>query len=467
MGPEGPLALGGQNFRKRGGQNFRNPQERFVGSRADYAALVEGLGGSAGLPQAAQDARGVIRALSQAVEPGLVATAGPRYFGLVIGGALPVAIAADWLTSAWDQHASFFATSPAAAAVEEVVRRWLVELLGLAPDVSFGIVTGATMANFTCLAAARHAVLAMAGWNVEDRGLNAAPAVALITSDESHATIFAALQMLGMGRACVTRIPTDRQGRMRLDELRAVVTRVETPFIVCAQAGNVNTGSFDPIADAAAVVHERGGWLHVDGAFGAWAAASSRHRHLATGLERADSLSLDAHKWLNVPYDCGFALTRHPDAHRAAMMLEASYYAPSVGAARDSQQFVPESSRRARGFTVYAALRSLGGAGIEQLVDHCCALARRMADRLQSSGRARVLNDVVLNQVLVQFSAGDATADVATARVIQRVQNDGVCWAGGSDWHGRHVMRISISNWSTTDADIDRSAEAILRACES
>jgi len=446
-----------------GSRYIQSLPERFVGSRANFADLLERLGGSRPIPDRSQDASSVIAAMADAVEPGLVATAGPRYFGLVIGGALPVTVAADWLTSAWEQHAFSFTTSPAAAAVEEVCRRWLAELLGLAPEVSLGLVTGATMANFTCLATARHATLASLGWDVEERGLTGAPPISVITSDESHATIFAALQMLGLGRGRAIRIPTDDQGRLRLDELRAVVSHREPPVVVCAQAGNVNTGAFDPLVDIASIVHEHRGWLHVDSAFGAWAAASARYRHLAEGIAAADSLSLDAHKWLNVPYDCGFAFTRHPESHRAAMSVEAPYY-DSVDTARNNHHFVPESSRRARGFTVYAALRSLARSGVEQLVDRCCSLARRIADRLEVSGHARILNDVVLNQVLVQFKAADGDDDGMTARVIRRVQDDGTCWIGGSSWHGRHVMRISVSNWSTTEADIDRSAEAMLRA---
>ena len=437
-------------------------RERHVGPRADATALLDALGGPLG--DAPEDPATVIDALATAAEPGLVATAGPRYFGFVIGGALPAALAADWLTSAWDQHAFSFITSPVAAVVEEVCRRWLAELFGLSPDVSLGLVTGATMANFTALAAGRHAMLERAGWDVEEQGLFGAPPLTVVTSDESHATIFAALQMLGLGRSRVTRVATDAQGRMRADGLRDALRQIDGPLMVCAQAGNVNTGAFDPIAEIEPMVHGAGGWLHVDGAFGAWAAASPRLRRLTEGLALADSVAVDAHKWLNVPYDCGFVFTRHPAAHRAAMTLEASYYGANPAEARSNHHYVPESSRRARGFTIHAALRSLGRQGVADLVDRCCALARRMAERLARHPRVRVLNDVVLNQVLVRFDDGPGgDADAATARVIRRVQEDGTCWLGGSTWHGMHVMRISISNWSTTEADIDRSADAILR----
>jgi len=442
-------------------------RNRHVGSRADYAALLQTLGGP--LPEAPQDPLDVIEHLVAGADRGLVATAGPRYFGFVIGGALPAALAADWLTSAWDQNAFSFVLSPAGAVVEEISRRWLTELLELPRDTSFGIVTGATMANFTCLAAARHAALAKAGWNVERQGLIGAPPLTVVTSDESHVSVFAALQMLGLGRERVTRVPTDEQGRMRADLLRSTIGRTQSPLIVCAQAGNVNTGAFDLVAEIASAVHDAGGWLHVDGAFGAWAAASPSTRHLTDGLGLADSVSVDGHKWLNVPYDCGFAFTRDPAAHQSAMALEAPYYSPNPDEARTNHHFVPEASRRARGFAVYAALRSLGRRGMADLVDRCCGLARRMAERLSAESGIRVLNDVVLNQVLVRFdppAAPGGNADEFTAEVIRRVQQDGTCWLGGTTWKGMHVMRIAVSNWSTTEDDIDRSAEAIIRCAK-
>ena len=441
---------------------LRGVRDRRVGAKTDYGPLVEALGGK--LPEAGEDPERVVQRFVNMAEAGLMTTAGPRYFGLVIGGALPAALAADWLTSTWDQNAFSYGTSPTASAVEEVCRRWLAQLLGLSPEVSMGIVTGSTMANFTGLAAARHAVLTRAGWNVEERGLFGAPPITVVASDESHATLFAALQMLGLGRSRVTRIATDDQGRMHADELVKTLASASGPLIVCAQAGNVNTGAFDPLPEIAARVHEREGWLHVDGAFGAWAAASQSHRHLTAGMDQADSLSVDGHKWLNVPYDCGFVFTKHPDAHGAAMTLDASYYPPAVGDARNNGHFVPESSRRARGFTVYAAIRSLGRRGIEEMVDRCCALARRMAERLAKDPRVHVLNDVAINQVLVRFEPDDGgSADRFTSEIIGRVQEDGTCWLGGATWHGMQVMRISVSNWSTTEEDIDRSADAILR----
>jgi glutamate/tyrosine decarboxylase-like PLP-dependent enzyme len=439
--------------------------DRPVAKSVDHNTLLAALGGP--LPATGEDPTIVIETLAAKCDAGLVATPGPRYFGFVIGGAVPAALAADWLASAWDQNAFSFVLSPAAAVIEEVSRRWIADLLGLSENVSLGMVTGATMANFTCIAAGRHAVLSKVGWNVEEQGLFGAPPLNVVVSDESHVTVFAALQMLGLGRNRVTRVATDAQGRMRADVLREKLAGLSGPLLVCAQAGNVNTGAFDPVSDIAPIVHDAGGWLHVDGAFGAWAAASSRLKHLTAGLELADSIGVDAHKWLNVPYDCGFAITRDPAAHRAAMTLEAPYYVPSPNEARSNHNFVPESSRRARGFAVYAALRSLGRQGLADLVERNCALARRMASRLAEHPRVQVLNDVVLNQILVRFeSQTGGDADAFTASVITRVQNDGTCWLGGTTWHGKHVMRISVSNWATTEEDIDRSADAILRCAQ-
>ncbi len=432
-----------------------------VGPPVDYETLLT----TVGVPLAAGPTPPlqVINELAERVRGGLVTSAGPRHFGFVTGGVLPAALAADWLASTWDQNAFSYVLSPAATAVEEVARRWLTDLLGLSPDMSMGIVTGGTMGNFTALAAARHALLDRAGWDVEEQGLFGAPDFAVVTSEESHITIFASLQMLGLGRARVTRVPTDDQGRMRPSALRQVLSKIRTPALVCAQAGNVNTGAFDPVSEIAAIVARAGGWLHVDGAFGAWAAAAPSLRKLTAGLELADSVSVDGHKWLNVPYDCGFVFVRDREAHRAAMTLEASYYVPGPTAVRANHHWVPESSRRARGFAVYAALRSLGRDGLGALVERCSRLARQMAGRLAGNANVAILNDVVLNQVLVRFESTTGNADARTAEVIRRVQEDGTCWVGGATWHGLHVMRVSVSNWSTTEADIDQSADAILR----
>jgi glutamate/tyrosine decarboxylase-like PLP-dependent enzyme len=431
--------------------------ERPVGVSADASALRASLGGR--LPQAPSDAATVLDALVQAVDPGLVATAGPRYFGFVIGGAQPAALAADWLTSTWDQNGAMFAISPAAAVAEEVAAGWLVDLFGLPAGTSIGFTTGATMATFTALAAARHRLLEQAGWDVERDGLFGAPEVPVVVGDEAHVTIHVALQMLGLGRDRVHRTPSDSQGRMRADALREVLAGLGRPAIVSAQAGNVNTGAFDPLPAIAAATHEHGGWLHVDGAFGLWAAAAPSRAGLTDGLADADSWTTDAHKWLNVPYDSGIVAVRDAAAHHAAMTLGAAYYVETAGAERDPYNWVPESSRRGRGFTIYAALRALGRDGLADLIERCCRLAARAGDRLRQEPGVEVLNDVVLNQVLVRFGDDDAT----TRSVVAAVQRDGTCWLGGTTWQGRAAMRISVSNWSTSEEDVDLSVEAILR----
>jgi glutamate/tyrosine decarboxylase-like PLP-dependent enzyme len=437
--------------------------QRPVGARADLSSLRRALGGP--LSAEGADPVNVVEHLAAAADPGLVASAGPRYFGFVIGGSLPAALAADWLASAWDQDAGLYACGPAAAVVEEVAAGWLLDLLALPPTASVGLVTGGQMANFTGLAAARHAVLARAGWDVEEDGLTGAPAVNVVIGDEAHVTILTALRMLGLGSRRAVRVATDGQGRMRADELRRALAPLQGPTIVCAQAGNVNTGAFDPVGEIADATHERDGWVHVDGAFGLWAAASRELSHHTRGVERADSWATDGHKWLNVPYDCGIAIVRDPAAHKTAMTLRAAYLVQSTGAERDPQDWTPEFSRRARGFTVYAALKSLGRDGVASLVERCCRLARRMADRLAAAPGVRILNEVALNQVLVRFEpAGTADHDAFTKAVIARVQREGTCWMAGTRWHGMDAMRISVSNWSTADADIDRSAEAILAA---
>ena len=437
--------------------------DRPVAWPVDFGSLLTELNG-AGLQREGDDPNRIVGQLARLAERAIVATAGPRYFGFVVGGSLPVALATDWLTSAWDQNGAFYAHSPLAAAVEQIAGDWLIDLFGLSKDSSVGFVTGGTMANFTGLAAGRHALLQKLGWDVERQGLIGAPKITVVTSDESHVSVFACLQMLGLGSERVVRVPTDDQGRMRADQLRSTIAGIETPILVCAQAGNVNTGAFDPIPEIVSVTRDRPSWLHVDGAFGLWAAASTAHRSLVQGIELADSVSVDCHKWLNVPYDCGIAFVRDAPAHRAAMTLHASYYVTAHSAERDNCDWVPEASRRARGFTVYAALRFLGRSGIEQLIDRCCLLAQRMAERLAKDPAVSILNDVVLNQVLVRFSdPSGSDSDEFTAGVIRRVQEDGTCWLGGTTWHGMRAMRISISNWSTTERDIDASADAILR----
>jgi glutamate/tyrosine decarboxylase-like PLP-dependent enzyme len=431
--------------------------ERHVGPRAEAAEIRERL--PTALPEGPLDAVAVVEELAAAVEPGLVASVGPRYFGFVVGGALPAAAAADWLTGAWGQNAVVHALSPAAAAVEETAGAWMLELLDLPRDASVGLPTGAGLGNAVGLAAGRHAVLEREGWDVEASGLYGAPEITVVIGEEAHATLLTALQYLGLGRDRVVRVPTDDQGRMRADAAREAIAAIDGPLIVGVQAGNVNTGGFDPIADIAASLEGRpNAWLHVDGAFGLWAATSPRLRHLVQGVDRADSWSTDAHKWLNVGYDCGFVAVRDPAAHRAAMSMAASYLMRSEQ--RENWEYVLDSSRRARGFTLYAAIRSLGREGVRTLVERCCDLATRVADGLRSADGVEVLNDVVLNQVLVRF--GDD--DERTREVIAAVQSDGTAWMGGTTWKGRAAMRISVSNWSTTEADADRTVDAILRA---
>lgn len=436
--------------------------DRRVGPMVDAAAIR--LRFPAALPAQGLGPMETLTELADAVEPGLVASAGPRYFGFVIGGSLPAALAADWLTAAWSQNAALHASSPAAAAVEQVTGEWMLDLLGLPGDASVGLPTGAGLGNAVGLAAGRHAVLQRAGWDVEAHGLYGAPEIRVLIGDEAHATLLTALQYLGLGRDRVERIPTDEQGRMSPDALRAAVAGRDEPTIVCLQAGNVNTGAFDPIGPVAdAVAQHPNAWIHLDGAFGLWANVVPRLRPLVAGLERADSWSTDAHKWLNVGYDCGFVAVRDPLAHRGAMSATAAYLMQGSGL-RDNWEYVLDSSRRARGFALYAAIRSLGREGVTALVDRCCTLAVRIADGLRTAPGVEILNDVVLNQVLVRFTPPSGDPDAFTQEVIRRVQADGTAWMGGTTWHGMAAMRISVSNWSTTEADADRTVEAILRA---
>jgi glutamate/tyrosine decarboxylase-like PLP-dependent enzyme len=435
--------------------------DRPVPGRAGLAELRAALGGP--LPRGPQDPRQVVAELARAAEPGLVASGGGRYFGFVVGGATPAALAADWLTSAWDQNAALHVLGPAASVVEEVTGGWLAELLGLPAGVSVGFVTGVQMANFTGLAIALREVLGRAGWDVDAAGLWGAPRVRVLAGQERHGTIDRALRFLGAGAAAVVPVDADDQGRMRPAALADRLGRGDGPAIVCAQLGNVNTGAVDPVAEVCRIAHRHGAWVHVDGAFGLWAAASPALRHLVAGVEGADSWATDAHKMLNVPYDSGLVFCAHPRAHRAAMGTRAGYLVHGTGAERDALDYHPEHSRRARGIAVYAAIRALGRAGVAELVERCCGHARRFAERLAAADGAEVLNQVVLNQVLVRFLAADGDHDAHTRRVVERVQQDGTCWMSGTTWQGRAAMRISVSNWSTDEADVDRAVAAILR----
>ena len=418
----------------------------------DSVALAALEGFDEPFPAEPSDPADVIERLDRLGSPATVASAGRRYFGFVTGGAVPATVGAAWLAAAWDQCAGLRPLSPVAVKLEEVSGRWLIDLLGLPETTATGFVTGATTANFTCLAAARHAVLARRGWNVETQGLFGAPEIRVVVGEEVHASLLKALGMLGLGRERVERVPVDGQGRMRA----AALPELDASTIVCVQAGNVNTGAFDPAAEICAAAQAAGAWVHVDGAFGLWALASPERRELADGVPAADSWAADAHKWLNVPYDSGLAFCRHPSAIRAAMTIVAPYLLPT--AEPEPNHYVPEMSRRARGVEVWAALRSLGRSGVAEMVERNCRQAVRFADRLRDAG-CGILNDVELNQVLVEF--GDPET---THRVIARVQEEGTLWVGGTTWQDHTAMRISVSSWATTDEDVDRSVEAILRA---
>ncbi|HEX8890903.1 MAG TPA: aminotransferase class V-fold PLP-dependent enzyme [Pyrinomonadaceae bacterium] len=394
----------------------------------------------------------VLELLDEVCSPATMAMAGPRFFGFVIGGALPVTLAANWLAGAWDQNSGLYASTPATATLEQVALGWLLDLFKFPQTCGGAFVTGATMANFTALAAARHAVLERVGWNVEADGLIGAPPITVIVSDESHPTLFKSLGLLGLGRNRVVKVPTDSQGRMRSSALPSMTG----PTIVCTQAGNVNTGAFDPLSEICEHAHQHGAWVHVDGAFGLWAPVSPSTVHLAAGLSDADSWATDFHKWLNVPYDSGIAIAREADALRAAMAITAEYL-PTESPYRNPSDFTPELSRRARGVEVWAALRSLGRSGVADLIERTCRHARRFAEGLKNAGY-EVLNDVVLNQVLVAF--GDAET---TNRIIKELQAEGTCWCGGTIWQGQTAMRISVSSWATTREDVERSLDAMTR----
>ena len=400
------------------------------------------------------DPRLVLRELDAHGSPAATASAGGRYFGFVIGGSLPAAVAASFLAAAWDQNAGLKATSPLAAALEEVAASWLIDVLGLPSGSGVGFVTAATTANFVGLAAARHTVLERSGWDVESKGLFGAPPITVVVGEEVHASVLKALSMLGLGRERVLRVAVDGRGRMRPDAF----PEISAPAIVCTQAGNVNTGEADPFEDLIPRAHAAGAWVHVDGAFGLWAAACPTRAHLVRGVGGADSWALDAHKWLNVPYDSGLVFVRSEQALREAMAIRAAYLIE--GAAREPCFGTPELSRRARGTEVWSALRSLGRRGLAELIERCCRHASRFAEGLTAAGHL-VLTPVVLNQVLVSFGS-----EAETQAVIRRVQEDGTCWCGGTVWQGKAAMRISVSSWATTDEDVEVSLRAILRCAQ-
>jgi glutamate/tyrosine decarboxylase-like PLP-dependent enzyme len=438
-----------ENTAQRAISYLESLEHRSVGPSAEAVANLTTL--DEPLPDRPTSPEQVIKLLDEICSPATMAMAGPRFFGFVIGGSLPATVAANWLAGAWDQNTGLYTPTPATSRLEQVALNWLLDLFKLPPDCGGAFVTGATMANFSALAAARHALLRREGWNVEADGLFGAPPITVVVGAEAHATLFKSLGLLGLGRNRVVKVPVDSQGRMRAD----AIPSLSGPTMLCVQAGNVNTGAFDPFSEICARAHEAGAWVHVDGAFGLWATTAPSTAHLATGLAAADSWATDFHKWLNVPYDSGIALVRDADALRSAMAITADYLPTSEF--RNPSDFTPELSRRARGVEVWAALRSLGRQGVTELIERNCRQARRFAAGLEAAG-FRLLNDVVLNQILVTF--GDAET---TNRVIAEIQTEGTCWCGGTIWQGQTAMRISVSSWATTDADVERSLEAMIR----
>ncbi len=404
------------------------------------------------LPEKHNKPEAVLKLLDDVCSPATMAISGRRFFGFVIGGSLPVTLAANWLAGAWDQNSALYNVTPGTAYVEQMALRWLLDLLHLPPECGAGFVTGATVANFCALAAARHVVLEHAGWNVESDGLIGAPSITVIAGAEAHPTLTKSVGLLGLGRDRIVKVPVDSQGRMRADAL----PRISGPTIVCTQAGNVNTGAIDPVGEICEVAHRSGAWVHVDGAFGLWTMAMPSMAKATAGMANADSWATDFHKWLNVPYDNGIAIVRNPDALRAAMAITAEYL-PTDSSYRNPSDFVPELSRRARGVEVWAALHTLGRAGLAEMIQRNCRQARRFAEGLKAAGY-EILNDVVLNQVLVSF--GDPAM---TNRVIAEIQQDGTCWCGGTVWQGKTAMRISVCSFATTDEDVEQSLKAMLR----
>ena len=425
-------------------------ENRDVSPAQDALSNLANLGSD--FPRDSTSPEEVIAELDELISPATMAMAGPRFFGFVIGGSLPAALAANWLAGAWDQNSAYYTVTPGTAKLEELSLRWLLKIFNLPPECGGAFVTGATLANFSALAAARHAILEGAGWNVESEGLIGAPEITVVVGAEAHPTLFKSLGLLGLGRNRVTKVPVDDQGRMRADDL----PKLSSNTIVCTQAGNVNTGAFDPIREICRRAHDAGAWVHVDGAFGLWATAAPSRAFLMSGAEEADSWATDAHKWLNVPYDSGLAFVRNSEALRAAMAVTAEYL-PTRAEHRNPSEYTPELSRRARGVEVWAALRSLGSSGLADLIERTCRHSRRFAQGLSEAGY-EVLNEVVLNQVLVSFGDADATN-----RIIAELQADGTCWCGGTVWQGHTAMRISVSSWATTDADVEKSLGAMLR----
>ena len=429
--------------------------QRPLKTYAEMTALFDGP-----LPDGPMDEIPIIEALADTAEQGLMMAAGPRFFGWVIGNSHPVGVAADFLTSAWGQNTGNHQAAPAAAAAETIAARWLLELLDLPRESSVGFATGATVANFVCLAAARGEVLRAAGWDADKQGLFGAPPISVVIGDDAHTTVFSALQFLGMGHDRVIRVATDSQGTIRPDAFAQTLSTITGPIITVLQAGQLNTGAFDDFAQIIPVAKAKGAWVHVDCAFGLWARASKRTKHLAAGLDRADSWATDGHKWLQTPYDCGYAIVRDELAHRRAMTISASYLPMTAEGERDPSHYVPELSRRARGFATWAIIRHLGREGIAEMVERHCQVARRMSEDLASEPGIAILNTVVLNQFLVRF--GDD--DDLTSKTIARIQQDGICFVGGAKWRGKQVMRVSVIGFETDEKQGRISTDAIIAA---
>jgi glutamate/tyrosine decarboxylase-like PLP-dependent enzyme len=427
---------------------------------ASYAQMLAAF--ATPTPETGMPPRELIAELAEKAGPGIRAMTAPRFFGWVIGGSLPAGVAADWLTSAWGQNVGLAMGTPAASAIEQVVSGWLLDLLDLPRESSVGLVTGATVASFTCLAAARHEVLQRAGWNVEKDGLFGAPPIHVVLGEDAHAAVFCALKYLGLGAGRVRKVACDDQGRMRADDFARALQETDGPAITVLQAGQINTGAFDPFAELVPLARARGAWIHIDGAFGLWARACPSLRHLADGLEGADSWATDGHKWLQTPYDCGYAIVRHEEAHRQAMVVTASYLPAAQTGEREPSHYVPELSRRARGFPTWAMIKNLGRAGIAEMVERDCRVARLMAARLAAAG-ATIGNEVCLNQVVARFGEGDA-GDRLTLAVVARVQEEGATFVGPVQWRGRWFIRISVSGATTQESDGEIACDAILKA---
>ena len=445
-------------YRETLGENGHRPQRTYPEMRSAFLEPT---------PEHGNDGVAVIEELVGRAEPGLTAMAGPRFFGWVVGASHPVGVAADWLTSAWGQNAGAHTPTPSAAAAEETAAQWLLDLLDLPRECSVGFTTGATAANFVGLSAARGAVLRKVGWDPDSKGLFGAPEIHVFLGDDAHSSIHAALQYCGLGRDRVIRIGTDDQGRMDASALASAAAERSGPKIIVAQAGQINTGAFDPFPAIVSIAQEHKAWLHVDGAFGLWARAAPDRAHLTAGVEGADSWATDGHKWLQVPYDCGFAFVRDADAHMRAMSVTASYLPTHEAGDRVPFDLVPELSRRARGFATWAMIKTLGRDGISEMVERHCRIARHMAERLSAEDGVQIRNEVVLNQIVLDFGASDAIADERsrlTQAVIDRVQADDICFVSGARWKGRWVMRVSVSSVATDEAEGDRSAEAIATA---